>query len=168
VCLCVPVCVCVPVCLCACVCLCVRVCLCACVCVCGCVYVCACVCLCVPVCVCVAVCAGARERLPDLGGYLVEEGMMDFDRLEVFTSFLGSIEEETFEERAQEAKRFERRQRGGGGRWVSHHAHTLVVAVQYVGIPCAVGRVSERWSFSDMHSRERSVGFVSPLISRSE
>ncbi len=39
---------------------------------------------------------------------------MDFDRLEVFTSYMGSIEQDTFEERAKEAKKFERRQQGGG------------------------------------------------------
>ena len=55
-----------------------------------------------------------RDILPTLGGYLVEEGTIHFERLETFTAYMGTLEAETFKEREREAKRFERRNRGGG------------------------------------------------------
>jgi 5'-3' exonuclease len=56
-----------------------------------------------------------REHLPSLGGYLVEEGVINFDRLEALTTFMGSLEQATLAKREADARRFARR---GGGRWV--------------------------------------------------
>jgi 5'-3' exoribonuclease 2 len=53
-----------------------------------------------------------RDRLPSLGGYLVENSSIDLDRLEVFTTHMGSLERDIFAEREKEARRFARRQRG--------------------------------------------------------
>lgn len=53
-----------------------------------------------------------RDMLPSLGGYLIEEGCIHFDRLELFTRHMGSLEHETFIAREKEARKFERRNAG--------------------------------------------------------
>lgn len=69
-----------------------------------------------------------REHLPTLGGYLVEEGVINFGRLEALTSFMGSLEQATLAKRDADAKRFARR--GGGGRCV------CVCALRVLVHPC--------------------------------
>ena len=87
-----------------------------------CVHVCMYECVCVCVCVYVFELVGAlfsvytaspcRENLPRLGGYIMHEGTINFSRLEVLTSFMGSLEADTLSKREAEARKFARRDRG--------------------------------------------------------
>lgn len=57
-----------------------------------------------------------KEQLPAMGGYLVDKGTINFDRLQVMLDIVSAMEPEVFKQRAKDAERFAERQARDGAR----------------------------------------------------
>lgn len=68
-----------------------------------------------------------RERLPDMGGYLVDNGKINFARLQVMIDVLGDMEAMVFEQRAADAKKRARRDKKQEERWAEQVRDSLPV-----------------------------------------